>query len=76
MGNMTATQHADTCFDCAKACEACVTACLEMGEKDSKGHDLTACIKLCRDCADICTLCARLECTGFVVYAVIYESMC
>lgn len=56
--------HTDTCFDCAETCERCVTALLEMGEEDSKGHDLTACIKLCRDCADICTLCGRLAARG------------
>ena len=56
--------HADTCFDCAEACEYCATACLEMHDTDSKGHDMTACIKLCRDCADICTLCGRLTARG------------
>ncbi len=56
--------HADTCFECAEACERCVTANLDMGDQDSKHHDMTACIKLCRDCADICTLCGRLEARG------------
>ena len=56
--------HADTCFECAEACERCITACVEMGDQDSRHHSLTACIKLCRDCADICTLCGRLEARG------------
>lgn len=56
--------HTDTCFECAEACERCATACLELANADSKGLDMTACIKLCRDCADICTLCGRLEARG------------
>ncbi len=53
--------HTDTCFECAEACERCVTACILSHDEDSKHHDLTLCIQLCRDCADICTLCGRLE---------------
>ena len=65
MTNSTqAHSHADTCFECAEACERCVTACIEMGDQDSKHHDMTLCVKLCRDCADICTLCGRLEARG------------
>ena len=56
-----AHNHADTWFECA---EACATACLDMGDQDSRHHDMTLCIKLCRDCADICTLCGRLEARG------------
>ncbi len=64
METMMMNKHVETCFDCARACEACVTACLNMGDRDAKGHDMTACIQLCRDCADICTLCARLTVRG------------
>ncbi len=42
--------------DCAIACERCATACLE--EDDVKM--MAQCVKLDRDCADICTLAARL----------------
>ncbi len=40
--------------ECAAACNHCATACLD--EKDV--HSLTKCIKLDRDCADICQLIA------------------
>jgi hypothetical protein len=43
-------------INCALACEACATACL--GEEDVTL--MTRCIELDRDCADICTLGARL----------------
>jgi hypothetical protein len=35
---------------CVTACESCVTGCLN--EADVKA--MVPCIKLCRDCADIC----------------------
>ncbi|GAB3496891.1 hypothetical protein GCM10027341_16350 [Spirosoma knui] len=35
-----------------------------MHDEDSRHHDMTECIRLCRDCADICTLCGRLEARG------------
>lgn len=41
---------------CTLACENCATACL--GEEDVKM--MAACIKLDRDCADMCSLAARL----------------
>jgi hypothetical protein len=40
---------------CAAACESCVTGCLN--EEDVKA--MVPCIKLCRDCADICSLCGQ-----------------
>ena len=40
---------------CAAACESCVTGCLN--EEDVKA--MVPCIKLCRDCADICALTAQ-----------------
>ena len=45
-----------TLLDCAAACERCAAACLD--ESDVKY--MTHCIELDRDCADICTLAARL----------------
>jgi hypothetical protein len=42
------------CNDCAAACERCATACL--GETDVAM--LARCIRLDRDCADICRLAA------------------
>jgi hypothetical protein len=44
------------CNDCALACEECATACLK--EDDVK--DMTECIALDRDCADLCRLAAVL----------------
>ncbi|MGI4750702.1 MAG: four-helix bundle copper-binding protein [Janthinobacterium lividum] len=43
-------------LNCTLACENCATACLD--EEDVKM--MVACIKLDRDCADICSLAARL----------------
>src|SRR5438067_10688468 len=43
-------------LDCALACEHCATACLQ--EEDVKM--MAGCIKLDRDCADICIQAARL----------------
>ena len=45
----------DACFDCAQACIACADACL--GEDAVK--DLTRCIRLNLDCADICETTGR-----------------
>ncbi len=57
---MDMSAHVQTTFDCVKAAEECATACINMGDTDSKGHDMTACIKLTRDVADIAGLCGRL----------------
>lgn len=38
------------------ACEMCITDCIKAGNQQ--------CIILCRDCADICALCARFEGRG------------
>jgi hypothetical protein len=43
----------DACLTCLVSCEACIHDCL----KNNHLH----CIALCRDCADICALCAKLE---------------
>jgi hypothetical protein len=42
-------------LECAIACENCVSACLA-----NENSDFSRCIELNRDCADICTLAARL----------------
>lgn len=42
--------------DCAAACEACSSACLDEAEVTPMAH----CIEACRDCADLCSLAARL----------------
>jgi hypothetical protein len=42
----------DACSACVIACEKCITTCIKEGNQ--------SCILLCRDCADICALCARL----------------
>jgi hypothetical protein len=48
------------CQDCAAECEHCVTACLS--EDDIKM--MARCIELDRDCADICSLAAKLMARG------------
>jgi hypothetical protein len=45
-----------TLLDCASACEMCATACLS----EDDVTPMAACIKLDRDCADICRLAAAL----------------
>lgn len=46
----------EACFDCAQACEACADACL--GEPETT--PLLRCIRLNRDCADICATTGRV----------------
>lgn len=46
----------DACLACLVTCESCTTDCIAVGNKE--------CILLCRDCADICALCARFEARG------------
>ena len=46
----------DACLACSVECEECATSCINMNDKN---HD--KCISLCRDCADICALCALAE---------------
>jgi hypothetical protein len=46
----------DACLACLITCEGCITDCIANGNKE--------CILLCRDCADICALCARFEARG------------
>ena len=43
----------NACLICIVSCEKCITHCIEHGHKE--------CLSLCRDCADICTLNARLQ---------------
>ena len=43
----------DNCFEAAQACEWCADACLD------EDMDMSRCIRLCRDVADIATLHAR-----------------
>lgn len=44
----------DQCFSCAQVCESCHSACLE--ENDG---DLLRCIRLDRECAEICMFTAQ-----------------
>lgn len=62
-------------LDCALACENCASACLQ--EDDVKA--MAACIKLDRDCADICIMGARLLKRGSDVahqFLVLCEEIC
>ena len=49
----------DACLACAIECESCATHYIGMNDA---AH--LKCIALCRDCADICALCARFEARG------------
>ena len=44
------------CNDCAMQCERCIASCLKEGSTD--------CIASCRDCADVCSLSAKLTARG------------
>ncbi|PAU51174.1 four-helix bundle copper-binding protein [Pseudomonas sp. PIC25] len=46
------------CNACAVACEHCAAACLQ----EAMIKDLVTCIRLDRDCADMCRLASRLMC--------------
>jgi hypothetical protein len=54
-------KNSKVCIDaylaCMIECEKCAISCLNMA-----GHQ--ECVKLCRDCADICDLCAKLFARG------------
>lgn len=50
----------DACIQCAQECEHCTDACL--GEKDIK--EMAACIRLNKDCAEICWSAAALMSRG------------
>jgi len=56
MENQPNHQLEQTILNCAMACEYCATACLK--EEDVK--NMTDCIALDRDCADVCILAAKL----------------
>jgi len=59
--NATALQACiDACFGCAVACETCATACLEEADVQM----MVGCIRLDRDCADICRLTGTLMSRG------------
>lgn len=44
------------CAECAATCTTCADACLT----EENAHELTLCVKLNLDCADICALTGRL----------------
>ena len=48
----------DECLSCAQACTACADACLS--ESDDQVPMLRKCIRSNDDCADICSITARL----------------
>lgn len=50
------TESIKASLACTIDCERCITDCIASGNK--------GCIELCRDCADICALCARFEARG------------
>lgn len=46
----------DACLECGQACTTCADACLS----EEMVADLTTCIRLNQDCADLCDTTARL----------------
>ena len=46
----------DACSDCAASCTQCADACLA----EESVHDLTTCVRLNLDCADVCTATGRV----------------
>jgi hypothetical protein len=54
MANEIYGESTEACYRCATACERCGTACLH--EKEIA--DLADCVRLTRDCAEICRLAA------------------
>lgn len=64
-----------TLLDCALACEYCASSCLE----EEHVKMMTSCIKLDRDCADICLQAARLLQRNSVIayqYLLLCEEIC
>lgn len=64
-----------TLVDCAMACEHCAASCLQEPDMKKMAH----CIGLDRDCADICTLAARLIRRNSPIatqYLLLCEEMC
>lgn len=53
---MKNSKSIDAFLKCVTTCERCITDCIVSNNKE--------CISLCRDCADICNLSARLEARG------------
>jgi len=45
----------DNCFEATQACEWCATECIQMDDEE-----MSRCIELCRDVADVATLHARM----------------
>ncbi|MCZ4245896.1 four-helix bundle copper-binding protein [Pedobacter punctiformis] len=64
-----------TLLDCALACEYCASSCLEEGHVKM----MVKCIKLDRDCADLCVQAARLLQRDSVIahqYLLLCEEVC
>lgn len=49
----TSKECIDACLACLTTCEICLTDCVKVVNQEI--------ILLCRDCSDICALCARFE---------------
>lgn len=47
----------EACHECEQVCTQCADACLGEGDRE---HDLSTCIRLNLDCADICLATARV----------------
>lgn len=50
------TECIDACFACAQTCTACAAACLA----EDTVVELSQCIRLNQDCADVCTVTGRV----------------
>lgn len=48
------TQHAETCLGACVSCIEAFNTCFSRCLKEQAHHDLSGCIRLDRECADIC----------------------
>jgi hypothetical protein len=64
VNNYTIGRQLETCLqDCINACNVCVQACNECFDvccNSAQSPEYSACLKLLRDCADVCSLVSQL----------------
>ncbi len=69
-------QHGNACADacalCANSCSSCVQHCIQQLAAGKKDHAAT--LRLCSDCADLCSLAAKVESRGGPLNVLICEA--
>ncbi len=53
------TQHAEACLEACVSCIEAFNTCFSRCLKEQAHHDLSGCIRLDRECADICELAVK-----------------